>query len=373
MRIVIAGGGLGGLTCARVLRVHGIEAIVCERDAGPAARVQGGTLDLTVEGGQWALREAGLVAGYRAIARPEGQDMVLYDSGGTLLRREVAREDDWARPEADRPALRKLLLDALPAGAVGWGQAVTGAVPLGDGRHRVSLAGGETIECDLLVGADGGRSRIRPLLTGAEPAHAGANGVELVIHDADRAHPAASALVGRGSFSALGDQRTLSAQRNGDGTIRVHAMLRGAADWAETSGIPFDDPDRARVALKDWYAGWPEEFTALLDATSGPVSVIQLTALPVGLRWEHVLGVTLIGDAAHLMSPFAGQGANLAMRDGAELALTLAEGGDVRKFEDAMWERAEPWARMSAENLELFLSDGAGEKVRDLFASMAGE
>jgi len=373
MRIVIAGGGLGGLTCARVLQAHGIDAMVCERDAGPQARVQGGTLDLTAEGGQWALREAGLEDGYRAIARTEGQDMVLYDSDGNLLLREVAGEDDWGRPETDRPALRKLLLDGLSPETVRWGRTVTGAEPLGGGRHRVTLADGETVECDLMVGADGGRSRIRPLLTAAEPVHSGAIGTELVIHDADRAHPAASALVGRGSFSSLGHRRTLSAQRNGDGTIRVHLTLRGEEDWAETSGIPFGEPDRARSALKELYTGWPAEFLALVDATSGPISVYPLTALPVGLRWEHVPGVTLIGDAAHLMSPFAGQGANLAMRDGADLALALAAGGDLREFETAMLDRAEPWARMSAENLEMFLSDGAAEKVRDLFAAMSAD
>ncbi|MFB9928651.1 FAD-dependent oxidoreductase [Amycolatopsis halotolerans] len=376
MRIVIAGGGLGGLTCARVLRAHGVDAVVCERDASPEARVQGGTLDLTVDEGQWALREAGLEAGYRAIARPEGQDMVLYDSAGTLLRQEITPDEGearWGRPEADRPALRKLLLDALPEETVHWGHAVTRAEPLGDGRHRVHLSGGETLECDFLIGADGARSRIRPLFTDAEPAYCGAHGMELVIHDADRAYPAASALVGRGGFSSIGDHQTLSAQRNGDGTIRVHLTLRCAEDWVETSGIPFDDPDRARVALKELYAGWPEEFLALLDATSGPVLVYPLTALPVGLRWDPTPGVTLIGDAAHLMSPFAGQGANLAMRDGAELALVLVQGGDVRKFEEAMFDRAEPAAQMSADNLELFLSDGAAEKVRHLFAKMSGE
>lgn len=376
MRIVIAGGGLGGLTCARVLRTHGIDAVVCERDASRDARVQGGTLDLTVDEGQWALREAGLEAGYRAIARPEGQDMVLYDSAGTLLRREVTPdegEERWARPEADRPALRKLLLDALPDETVHWGHAVARAEPLGDGRHRVHLSDGETLDCDFLIGADGARSRIRPLLTDAEPAYCGAHGMELVIHDADRAHPAASALVGRGGFSALGDHQTLSAQRNGDGTIRVHLALRCGEDWPETSGIPFDDPDRARAALKERYAGWPTEFLALLDAASGPVLVYPLTALPVGLRWDRTPGVTLIGDAAHLMSPFAGQGANLAMRDGAELALVLAEGADVRKFEEAMFDRAEPAAQMSADNLDVFLSDGAAEKVRRLFAKMSKE
>ncbi len=302
--------------------------------------------------------------------------MVLYDSAGTLLRREVTPdegEERWGRPEADRPALRKLLLDALPEETVHWGHAVTHAEPLGDGRHRVHVSGGETLDCDFLIGADGARSRIRPLLTDAEPAYCGAHGMELVIHDADRAHPAASALVGRGSFSAIGDQQTLSAQRNGDGTIRVHLTLRCSEDWMESSGIPFDDPDRARAALKELYAGWPAEFLALVDATSGPLLAYPLTALPVGVRWENTPGVTLIGDAAHLMSPFAGQGANLAMRDGAELALVLAEGGDVRKFEQVMLERAEPAARMSADNLELFLSDGAAEKVRHLFAKMFGE
>ncbi|WP_033287965.1 FAD-dependent oxidoreductase [Amycolatopsis jejuensis] len=375
-RIVIAGGGLGGLTCARVLQVHGVEAVVCERDAGPGARVQGGTLDLTVDEGQWALQEAGLAAGYRAIARPEGQDMVLYDASGTLLRREITPDTGdarWSRPEADRPALRKLLLDALAAGTVHWGHAVTRAERSADGRYRVHLDGGETLDCDFLVGADGARSRVRPLLTPAEPVPTGVNSVELVIHDADRAHPAASALVGRGSFSALGQQRVLSAQRNGDGTIRVHLALRGAEDWVETSGIPFGAPDRARVALKELFAGWAPEFVALLDATSGPVTPMRLAALPVGIRWDHQPGVTLIGDAAHLMSPFAGQGANLAMRDGAELALVLARGGEVREFEEVMLERAAASARMSAENLELFLSDGAAEAVRDLFASFAGE
>ncbi|MBB4683549.1 FAD-dependent oxidoreductase [Amycolatopsis jiangsuensis] len=375
-RIVIAGAGLGGLTLARVLHVHGIEAVICERDTGRDARVQGGTLDLTVEGGQWALEEAGLTEGYRAIARPEGQDMVLYDQAGTLLRQEVAPDEgaaQFGRPEADRPKLRALLLDALPESTVRWGHAVQRAESLPGGGHRVHLAGGETLEGDLLVGADGGRSRVRPLLTPADLEYTGATGVELVIADADRAHPEVSALVGRGSFSAIGTQRTLSAQRCGDGTIHVHLTFRCPADWVRTSGIPFNDPARARAALKELYPGWAPEILALVDAASGPVTVLPLHALPPGLRWPHHPGRTLIGDAAHLMSPYAGQGANLAMQDGAELALAIAGGQDLRAFEESMLARAERSARMSAENLDRFLSPRGAEGVRELFARMAGE
>jgi 2-polyprenyl-6-methoxyphenol hydroxylase-like FAD-dependent oxidoreductase len=288
--IAIAGAGLGGLTLARVLHVHGIESVVYERDASPTARVQGGSLDLTVEAGQRALREAGLTGGFRAIARPEGQDLVVYDhTGALLLRRETPDEvTPFGRPEADRPALRKLLLDSLPAGTVHWGQAVVEAAPLPGGRHRLQLSDGTTAEGDLLVGADGASSRIRPLVTPQEPAHSGANAVSLVIPDIDRDHPALAERVGRGSFMAIGVNRALSAQRSGDGSVRVNLTVRGGEGWFTTSGIPFDDPAATRAALKRLYADWTPDFVELVDAASGPVTQVRVTALPVGLSWENI-------------------------------------------------------------------------------------
>lgn len=124
MRIAIIGAGLSGLVLARVLHLHGIEAVVYERDGSRDARAQGGTLDLHVPTGQRALREAGLMRRFRAVARPEGQDLRLLEPDGTLLLEEVTAQDaPPERPEVDRADLRRLLLESVPADAVRWGHA----------------------------------------------------------------------------------------------------------------------------------------------------------------------------------------------------------------------------------------------------------
>src|ERR1700761_4779743 len=84
-RISIVGAGPGGLTCARVLQRHGLAVTVYDRDSGPAARNQGGTLDLHADDGQVALREAGLLEEFFRLARPEGQEMRELDSAGAIL------------------------------------------------------------------------------------------------------------------------------------------------------------------------------------------------------------------------------------------------------------------------------------------------
>lgn len=374
-RIAIVGAGLGGLTLARILHVHGIEADIYEREASRSARTQGGMLDLTVDEGQRAMREAGLAEEFRLAARVEGQDYRLLNHFGTILRQEDTPDDaPMSRPEIDRPVLRDLLLDSLPAGTIHWGQSFEDAIPLADGGYRVAFDDGTTADCDLLVGADGGRSRVRALVSDAQPAHTGVNHVELGIPDVDRTHPALAAMVGRGSFSAIGVNLKLTAQRNGDGRVRVYVSLRSAEDWITTSGIPFDEPARAKEELLALYEGWAPKILDLLRACDDEVSALPITALPVGLTWPATSGVTLLGDAAHLMSPFAGQGANLAMLDATELALAVAaHPGDldaaIRAYEPPMFERGEAAAKMSAANLEIFYSPTAAQDVKALFES----
>ncbi|WP_284743854.1 FAD-dependent oxidoreductase [Amycolatopsis sp. RTGN1] len=366
MTITIVGAGLGGLALARVLHVKGIDAVVYEREPSREARGQGGMLD--IHSGQQALREAGLIDEFFAIARGEGQDMRLLEPDGTLLLQEDTPDDaPLARPEVDRADLRDLLLNSLPEDVVRWGHAFESA---GDGL--VHFADGSSASYDLLVGADGAQSRVRALLTDARPEHLGQNVVEVGIPDIDRTHPDLAAMVGRGNYWVLGEGKSLSAQRNGDGRVRIGlSFYNTGEDWLAGSGIPFDDPAGARARLIELLAGWDPRFTALIAACDDTVMPRSLTTLPIGLTWPSKPDVTLVGDAAHLMPP-VGEGANMALIDGALLGLALAaHPGDfpaaVGEYESEMFERTGAAARMSAKMQELLMSPDAARRLLAFF------
>ncbi|WP_371777281.1 FAD-dependent oxidoreductase [Streptomyces sp. NBC_01438] len=366
MTIAIVGAGPGGLALARVLHVNGIDATVYERESSRDARGQGGMLD--IHSGQRALHEAGLIDRFHALARSAGQDMRLLEPDGTLLLQEDTPDDAPSeRPEIDRADLRDLLLDSLPEGTVRWGQAFESA-----DSGLLRFAGGGSAPYDLLVGADGARSRVRPLLTDARPAHIGQNVVEIGIPDIDRTHPDLAAMVGRGNYWVLGNGISLAAQRNGDGRVRIGiSFYNTAEDWFATSGIPFDDPAAARARLIDLLPGWDARFTALIAACDDTVVPRSITTLPAGLTWPSAPDVTLLGDAAHLMPP-VGEGANMALVDGALLALALAAHPDdvpaaVQEYEREMFERTAAAARMSARMQELLMSPDAGRRMLEFF------
>jgi 2-polyprenyl-6-methoxyphenol hydroxylase-like FAD-dependent oxidoreductase len=371
--IAIVGAGLGGLVLARVLQVHGIPSTVYELDASADARNQGGVLDMHEESGQLALRTAGLHEEFRRLTHPQGEAMRILDKAGTVFIDRAPEDGEGGRPEIDRTALRDLLIASLDPGRIVWGHKVTAASSLDGGRHELTFADGGSISVDLLVGADGTWSKVRPLLSAAKPEYCGISYLELHLSDVGERHPDSAALVGPGIMFALSDNRAMIG--HGGEHIHLGASVRAPQDWTVSSGVDWSDAPAAREALLKEFADWSTELTDLIRNCDDTIIPRLIYALPIGHSWARVPGVTLVGDAGHVMSPYAGEGANLAMLDGCELALAVVEHGDdvetaLTQYEAAMFPRAQAAAEGSAQGLDLCFASDSPQGMVKAFAGM---
>ncbi len=373
--IAIVGAGLSGLVLARILQMHGIAATVYELDAAADARHQGGSLDMHEESGQHALREAGLYEQFRGLTHPQGESMRVFDKTGTVFIDHTPEGDEGGRPEIDRTALRDLLIGSLDPGRIVWGHKVTTVRALDGGRRELIFADGTRTSVDLLVGADGTWSKVRPLLSAVQPEYCGISYLELRLSDATTRHPRLAALVGPGSIFALSDNKAIMGHGGRD--LHLGASLRVGQDWIADRGVDWSDTSAARDALLAEFGDWSTGLTDLIRYCDDEIVPRLIYALPIGHSWTRVPGVTLVGDAAHVMSPYAGEGANLAMLDATELALALVEYGDdienaLVQYETAMFPRAAAAAEGSATGLDMCFAADAPKGIIDFFSQMAG-
>ncbi|WP_240771825.1 FAD-dependent monooxygenase [Nocardia sp. CS682] len=292
----------------------------------------------------------------------------MVDRHGTILL-DIPADRGSVRPEVDRGELRRLLIDSLAPGTIRWGHQLASIRHGAEGGYDLTFAEGSATHADIVIGADGAWSKVRPLLTPPKPLYSGICFVEIALASGSQNCRASVAAIGSGTLMAVAPGKGIIAHRYADGRVSGYVALNKPEEWMRS--IDFGDPAAGLRRLADEFAGWSPLLTAFVTESDAQPWLRPIYALPVGLAWGRVPGATLVGDAAHLMSPFAGEGANLAMYDGADLASKLIEQPDIEvaltAYEKRLFLSSSDAAGRAANNLEIFFGPEAPQSVVTLF------
>ncbi|MDQ0593510.1 2-polyprenyl-6-methoxyphenol hydroxylase-like FAD-dependent oxidoreductase [Chryseobacterium ginsenosidimutans] len=334
-KIAIVGGGPGGLTLARLLQLSGADVKVFERDLNRKVRVQGATLDLHEESGLKALKKAGLMDAFKAHYRPGADKMRILDNNAEIHFDDHQKKpmeefgEEHFRPEIDRGPLRKILLESLNDGTVVWNSKFQSMQKFENGWELV-FENGNTVHADIVIGADGANSKIRPFLTPIKPIYSGITMIDATIYNSEIESPKIHQLLKGGKIFAFGGEKTLIISSKEGGEMSFYTGCKKNENWLKDCGIDFKDKNQILEWFKVEYAGWSSIWQELFSSEKTTFIPRPQYYLPLDQIWETQENLTIIGDAAHVMPPFAGEGVNMAMLD----ALTLSESLTNPNFND---------------------------------------
>jgi len=376
-KVAIIGGGPGGLTLARLLQLKGIEVKVYERDFNREARVQGATLDLHFESGLKAIKKAGLLEAFKVAYRPGADKGRVVDRQGKIVYDEHRNEskedfnDEYFRPEIDRGPLRDILLDSLQPGTVVWNSQFITMAQVGS-AWKLEFKNGGTATADIVVGADGANSKIRPFITSVNPFYAGVVIIQGNVPDSEKTIPGMHHLLQGGKIYVFGDEKFLHVSSKGDASIDFYISCKKDENWWQNSGINFSDGLQAGAWFKKEFSGWDNIWLTLIENAGLPIMPRPQYCMPLDKAWDALPNLTVLGDAAHIMPP-SGEGVNLAMLDALELSeyLTKDDFKDLRSaiasYEKQMRTRAAEEARNSMEMKDWMHAAGAQSKFVQLY------
>jgi 2-polyprenyl-6-methoxyphenol hydroxylase-like FAD-dependent oxidoreductase len=377
-QIAIVGGGPGGLTLARLLQLKGANVKVYERDINKEARVQGSPLDMHQGSGWTALQKANLLDEFNNNVRIGADKKIIVNERAEIFfsDHETEPEKDLdkgpSRPEIDRGALRKIFLESLQPETVVWDSHFVSMEKQNEG-WLLHFKNGSSAYADIVIAADGANSKIRPYVTGIKAFYSGVTMVEINIDDAEKATPHIYALLNGGKVMAFGNGKNILGGQKGNGGLGFYLSFKPDENWTSDSGLDFSDKTQLLAWFKKEYSDWSSVWYELIENAATPFVPRPIYCMPLGQDWKALPNLTLLGDAAHVMPPFAGEGANTSMFDALELSeyLTSDKYGNLHEavscYEISMRKRAAAAAKQSLENGERMHSEGALEKMLVVF------
>ena len=374
--IAIVGGGPAGLTLARLLQLKGAEVKVYERDFNKNARVQGSPLDMHEDSGLAAIRKAELLEEFKKTFRPGADRTLIMNEKAEIFfnDHETKPEEDFGhehfRPEIDRGPLRNMLLESLSPETVIWDSHFL-SMKCHNKGWILHFKNGTSAYADLVIAGDGANSKIRPYLTNIKPIYSGI--IMLEGNVSKEAAPQIDAMIKGGKIMAFGNTKNILLGQKGNGDLGFYASFKADENWPADSGLDFSDHAQMLKWFKKEYSEWAPVWEELFENAATPFIPRLIYSMPLDQTWEAQSNLTLIGDAAHVMPPFAGEGANMAMLDALELSEYLTDDHyntlqeAISAYEYRMRNRAATATRESLENGERMHSEKSLTTMLDLF------
>ena len=379
-KVAIVGGGPGGLTLAKLLQLNGVEVKVYERDLDKNARVQGSPLDLHDESGLAALRKAGLLDDFKNNFMVGADQSTITNHKAEIFFSDHGEKqneyfgDEHFRPEIDRGVLRKILLESLDPETIVWNSHFLSMTQQDEG-WLLHFKNKESVYADIVIGSDGANSKIRPYLTDIKQFYSGITMLEGNVYDAEKRVPNISKILRGGKIMAFGNEQNILMGQKANGEIGFYASFKADENWAVASGLDFYNQSEVLKWFQKEYPDWSPIWYELFENTSTPFIPRPIYCMPLDQTWKTAKNLTIIGDAAHLMPPFAGEGVNMAMLDALELSETLTSSqfntieSAISEYEKNMFKRASKIAQESLENGERMHSENALTTMLDFFNS----
>jgi len=373
-KIAVVGGGPGGLTLAKLLQLKGANVTVYERDINKEVRQQGATLDLHEESGLEALRRANLMNEFKASFRPEAGRLRVLDDQAIIKMDDHEIQHDYQedRPEIDRAPLRDILINSLHEDTIIWDSQFISMEKQENG-WLLHFKNGKSFYADLVVAADGANSKIRVHITDIKPIYSGVTIVEGNIYNAEKNAPKLWEITKGGKIFALGNEQSIILSTKGEGSLSFYTGCKVSENWVQESGIDFNNKEQVFDWFKVAFSSWSDQWQELFASNEIWFMPRPQYHFPLDQTWTTLPNLTMLGDAAHRMPPYAGEGVNQAMQDAFELAENLTSDNfldiqtAISHYEKQMQARAAAVTKDTLVNTEILHTESGLDKLLTMF------